>query len=45
MIHWEKESIMLHVFNFKKGAAHSFTHSNGLMHQIFKMKLPTLRKL
>ena len=45
MIHWEKQSIMLYVFDFKKGAANRFTRSNGFsMHQTFKMKLPTSRK-
>ena len=45
MVHWEKEN-MPHVLNFKKKVARMSIPSNGFsMHQIFKIKLPTLSLL
>ena len=44
--HWGKKNLMLYISNFKKGAAHMSIRLYGFsMHQIFKMKLPTLSLL
>ena len=46
MVHWEKQSIMLYLLNFKKGVAHmSIGVYEFSMHQIFKVKLPSVSLL
>ena len=42
-VHWAKQNITLHVLNFTKMEVPMFIHLYGFsMHQIFKMKQPTL---
>ena len=43
MVHWEQQNIMLYVLNFNKRVAHMLNRLYGFsMHQIFKIKLPTM---
>ena len=46
MVHWEKQNITLYVLIFKKRGTHMSIRLYGFsMHQIFKIKLPTLSSL